>query len=292
MHIRIENLTFRYTSLGARPEPALRDVNLDIRAGEFLALVGLSGSGKTTLMQHLTGLLKPDSGRVLVDGQDLAHKQTSLTAVRRRIGLVFQFPESQFFEDTVFDDVAFGPRNLGLPERDVRRRVQEALQSVALNFEEYKTRSPFQLSDGEKRRAAIAGVLALEPECLALDEPTAGLDLNSMHAVTSVLQACHARGATIVLISHNLDWVASVVKRVVILKQGRVHFDGTKESLFANPTVLQQAGLSLPRTRLLVEFLKQRGWLNTDRLYTLDEIKQALREQQSSTAPQSRNPVI
>lgn len=276
MHIQIENLFFRYKSVGSRPDYVLQNVNLQIRQGEMLAMVGPSGSGKTSFMQQLTGLLKPDKGRLLVDGNDIHGKNISLSELRRRIGLVFQFPETQLFEETVFDDVAFGPRNLGLAENVITTRVQQALQKVGLEFEKFKERSPLRLSEGEKRRAALAGVLALEPECLVLDEPTAGLDFGGAHAVTEILAQLHAAGKTVLVISHNLDWIATFADRIVLIHEGRIRFDGNKSELFRERNILEAAGLSLPRTQHLVNLLKQKGWIQSEELYSVRDIQDEL----------------
>lgn len=241
-----------------------------------MALVGPSGSGKTTLMQHLTGLLKPEKGTILVDGLDIFSKKSSLTELRRRIGLVFQFPEAQLFEQTVYDDVAFGPRNLGLPAEEINLRVKEALTSVGLDPEKYECRSPIHLSEGEKRRAAIAGIMAMKPECLVLDEPTAGLDPKGIRAVTKILEDFHAQGKSILLISHNLDLVSSLVERIVILKEGKICFDGLKSDLLRNDELLQSFGLTLPRTQYVVTALRKMGWLRTTELYSLQDIKKEL----------------
>lgn len=276
MNIRLENLYFTYKSLGASSEYALEDISLHISEGEFLALVGPSGSGKTTLMQHLTGLLKPDQGRILVDGLDIFAKESSLPQIRRRIGLVFQFPETQLFEETVYDDVAFGPRNLGLSPDETNLRVEEAMCSVALDFEKYKSRSPMRLSEGEKRRVAIAGIVAMKPEFLALDEPTAGLDPHGVQAVIKILRNLHAQGKSVLLISHNLDLVSALVERIVLLKEGKIWFDGHKRELFRNDQILESLGLALPRAQQVVKTLKRMGLLNSTELYSLQEIQNEL----------------
>ena len=276
MTILVENLSFRYKTLGAGPGNVLRDVNLKINSGEFLALIGSSGSGKTTLMQHFTGLLKPDQGRVVIDGEDLWHDKVSLTKIRRKIGLVFQFPETQLFEETVFADVAFGPRNLGLSESDVETRVRDALTAVAVDFDTFRDRSPIHLSEGEKRRVAIAGVLAMEPECLILDEPTAGLDQSGVEAIVNALRAYHAKGRTVILISHNLDLVAAVVERVVVLKEGGVFFDGPQSELFGDAALLRSCGLPAPRILSVIVALKDRGLVKDDHITNLEELREEL----------------
>ncbi len=276
MQILIENLSFAYESFGVKADPVLKNVNLTISEGEAVAIVGLSGSGKTTLMHHLTALLKPDAGHVMVNGQDLQSPQVKLSEIRRRIGIVFQFPETQLFADTVFDDVAFGPRNLDLPASAVEHRVNKALAHVGLEIEKFGGRSPFSLSDGEKRRTAIAGVLALEPECLALDEPTAGLDLDGVRAVSRLLTRYHSSGKTVIVVSHNLEWVCSVVDRVVVLEQGQIRFDGSVETLFAAAEFLPKVGLAMPRVLQLFAFLREDQTAARPTAPSADDIKQML----------------
>jgi len=276
LNLQIQNLSFRFSSFGSSSDLVLNDINLNIEEGEFLALVGPSGSGKTTLMQHLTGLLKPEAGRIRVDDQNIWGKGFSLTELRKKIGLVFQFPETQLFEDSVYKDVAFGPRNLGLPENEVAVRVKEAIENVRLDFGKYENRIPFQLSEGEKRRVAIAGVLAMQPEFLVLDEPTAGLDHSGVQAVTDILKRYHSQGKTILLISHNIDLVASLVDRITVISGGEIRFDGPKTELFQNQQLLQSVGLSIPRTLALVNTLKQKGWVKSSELYSIEDIKNEL----------------
>ena len=275
MKIKIENVSFRYKSPGAGPDAILNDVNLEIDSGSMLAIVGPSGSGKSTLMQHLNGLLTPDAGRVLVDGVELA-KMKHLTDIRRRIGLVFQFPETQLFAETVYDDVAFGPRNLGLDDREVKSRVVAALESMGLDPARFGSRAPLHLSEGEKRRVAIAGVLALQPECLVLDEPTAGMDHQGVAALMQILQNLHAQGTTVLLISHDLDMVVAIAERIVILDSGQILFDGTRSSLLGNGNVLRAVGLELPRAATVARALKKNGLVTTETLFTVEEIKREL----------------
>ncbi len=278
MRIQIENLSFRYKSFGAPAALALNNINLHINDGELLAIVGPSGSGKTTLIQHLTGLLKPDTGRVLIDETDLWAKSTSHTEIRRRIGLVFQFPETQLFEETVYDDVAFGPRQLGLSEGEIYRRVIQALAAVELDFDQYTDRSPIHLSEGEKRRAAIAGILSIEPQVLVLDEPTAGLDFFGVQAVVNILQRFHKPEKTILLVSHNLELVAALAERVVVMSEGRIQFDGSKAELFQNARLLEATGLGVPRLLQIIRRLQQTGLLDSNEVYSMPEIKRALQK--------------
>lgn len=276
MDIQIENLAFRYGSFGGHDKQVLDGINLTIRTGEFLALVGPSGSGKTTLMQHLTGLLQPTRGTIRLAGRDLWSKKTNRQAIRTQIGLVFQFPESQFFEETVFADVSFGPRNLGLSDAEVASRVEEAITSVGLDFERYRDRAAFRLSEGEKRRIAIAGILAMQPEVLVLDEPTAGLDAAGITAVSRILQAFHARGKTVLLISHDMNLISRLVQRIVLLADGRIVFDGNKRELFQQTELLSQAGLPLPRVARLAATLYEKGWIESPELDSMEKIKASL----------------
>jgi|YelNatPaOPRAMG01_1025707.scaffolds.fasta_scaffold00016_91 energy-coupling factor transport system ATP-binding protein len=278
MIIELERIWFSYDGLLPEQRPALREVSFSIRRGEFVGLVGPSGSGKTTLMLHLTGLLKPQRGKVLVDGVDVNAPGVDLVCLRRRIGLVFQFPETQLFEETVWEDVAFGPRNLGLPPEEVAKRVRQALERVGLDPERFGARNPHQLSEGERRRVALAGVVAMEPEVLVLDEPTAGLDPQGVRLLEQFLRKFHSGGGTVVLISHHLDFVARSCSRIVALHRGQVVFDGPRDAFFADETLLREMGLRLPR--LL-------HWWCTKRLrhpqlppqvYSLEEVRRVLAE--------------
>ncbi len=262
MNITLDRVTFRYKSPASSAEPVLKNISLNIAQGDFLAIIGLSGSGKTTLMQHFTGLLCPDAGRVLADGEDIHAKGFSLSRLRRRIGLVFQFPERQLFAETVFKDVAFGPRNMKLDEQSIARRVAESLASIGLDADTYSERPPWQLSGGEKRRVALAGVLAMAPDCLALDEPTVALDRNGRDSVKRFLREFHHSGKTVVLISHDLELVSEMCSRVAILKEGAIHFDGDVQTLWREKEILKSAGFPMPRTRRLLDFLRERHLLD------------------------------
>ncbi|MDZ7338001.1 MAG: ATP-binding cassette domain-containing protein [candidate division KSB1 bacterium] len=247
MRVTFEQVCYRYRQTVPEGRLALDHVSLEIGDQEFVALVGPSGSGKTTLIQHFTGLLRPTSGRVLVDGRPFPARGPELTALRRRIGLVFQFPEFQLFEETVEADVAFGPRNLGLAEQEVRARVERALRTVGLDPASVALRSPHRLSEGEKRRVALAGVLAMDPEMLVLDEPTAGLDPAGVRRIAQILADFHQAGKTIVLVSHNIDLVYTLARRVIVLAEGRIRFDGSREELLHHEELLLRHGLMLPR---------------------------------------------
>lgn len=224
----------------------LDDISLHVGDNESIALVGPSGSGKTTLIQHFTGLLRPVSGQILYNGKNIWDRKFSLSMLRQKIGIVFQFPESQLFEETVFKDVAFGPKNLGYSADKVKARVHEALHAVELKPTKFGHRSPFRLSEGEKRRAAIAGVLAMDPQLVVFDEPTAGLDPQSVRRMADIVKRLVDAGKSVLIVTHNMDFVARTVNRIVVMNKGRTAFDGHPKELFANEILLDQAGLDLP----------------------------------------------
>jgi len=260
MRIRFEDVSFDYATPGTALRPALRKISMEIGEREFIGVAGPSGAGKTTLMQLFTGLLRPTQGRVIIDGVELWSRSSLRRQVRRRIGLVFQFPENQLFADTVFEDVAFGPGHLGLTGHEVRQRVEEAMLRVGLSPDRYGHRSPFQLSEGEKRRVALAGVLAMRPEVLVLDEPTAALDSVGVTLVKRVLQDLHRSGVTILWISHDLDLLFESVQRFLLLREGTLAFDGAKALLRRNLEYLEEAGLGVPRLFHLLQRLQRLGW--------------------------------
>ncbi|MCL6450390.1 MAG: energy-coupling factor transporter ATPase [Acetobacteraceae bacterium] len=259
MPILIEGLTYVYAAGTPLEARAVSDVTLSIEDGELLGIIGPTGSGKTTLIQHLNGLLRPTQGRVVVDGVDLASSREALRAVRRKVGLIFQYPEQQLFEETVFEDVAFGPRNLGLGEAEVEARVKEALGQVGLGHELLK-RSPFELSGGQMRRVAIAGVLAMKPKVLVLDEPTAGLDPRGRAEILGHLEALHGRlGLTVVLVSHSMRDVARLARRLVVMDRGRIVLSGTTREVFSRAEELERLGLKPPPMTSLMRRLRDRG---------------------------------
>lgn len=251
---------------------ALRDVTFTVEPGEFFGVAGHTGSGKSTLIQHMNGLVHPTCGRVLADGRDLAEKGVA-TEVRRQVGLVFQYPENQLFANTVYDDVAFGPRNMGLGAEEVDRRVREGLALVGLSFDELSERSPFDLSGGQQRRVAFAGVLAMEPDVLVFDEPVAGLDPRSRREFLRLLRKLHAQGRTIVMTSHNMDDAAELCDRVVVLDHGERLLEGTPAEVFSHADELRRAGLGLPGAQEMASRLIELGWpLRRDALYTPDAL--------------------
>lgn len=240
-------------------QAALRNVSLEIEDGELVGIIGPTGSGKSTLIQHFNGLLKPDSGKVFVDGVDLTLKDTQLRLIRQKVGMVFQYPEHQLFGETVLEDVGFGPRNIGLSDEDVIQRVREALAYVGLDFEAIKDKSPFELSGGQKRRVAIAGVLAMRPAVLVLDEPTAGLDPEGREEILAEISQLHNDGITVVLVTHSMEDIARLATRLIVMDRGTVALDGTPVEVFREVARLRELGLGVPEITELMHELKARG---------------------------------
>ena len=277
MSIVIEHLNYVYMQGGPYETKALNDVSLTINDGEFIGLIGHTGSGKSTLVQHLNGLIMPSSGRVLVDGLDLADKNTDRRAIRRRVGLVFQYPEHQLFEETVAKDIAFGPKNLGLDEAEIDRRVRTAMRRVALDYDQIAERSVFELSGGQMRRVAIAGVLAMEPQTLVLDEPCAGLDPRGREEILGLISDLHREsGATIVMVSHSMDDVAALAERVIVMNHGSVVMDGTPREVFAKGEELRAIGLDVPQAVELAQKLREKGFDIPEGIYRMDEVRAAV----------------
>ena len=274
MSIVIEHLNYVYMTGGPYETKALSDVNLTIHDGEFIGLIGHTGSGKSTLVQHLNGLIMPTSGRVLVDGMDLADKGTDRRAVRQRVGLVFQYPENQLFEETVEKDIAFGPKNLGLDDAEIDRRVKDAMRRVALDYDRLHERSVFELSGGQMRSVAIAGVLAMEPQVLVLDEPCAGLDPRGREEILGLIKKLHEEaGTTIVMVSHSMDDVASLAERVIVMNHGELVMDGAPRDVFACGEELRGMGLDVPQAVQLADKLRERGFDIPEGIYRIEEIK-------------------
>lgn len=260
--------TATHATWGTSPDAAwaLKDISFSLEDGEFFGIAGHTGSGKSTLIQHMNGLVNPTHGRVLVDGNDLSDKKAA-QAARGRIGVVFQYPEHQLFAATVYDDVAFGPRNLGLDEQEVNLRVQQALQSVQLDFDELQGKSPFELSGGQQRRVAFAGVLAMNPEVLVLDEPVAGLDPQARSEFLDLIASLHARGITVVMVSHNMDDLARLCDRILILKEGELFALGTPAEVFSHAEELHAIGLDVPAAQKLANNLRRAGFPLPEQLY-------------------------
>jgi energy-coupling factor transport system ATP-binding protein len=255
---------------------ALKDINLVIPDGQFVGLIGHTGSGKSTLIRHLNGLLKATSGTVYYNGQDIYDKDFSLKELRGKVGLVFQYPERQLFESSVLEDVRFGPKNLGIDDLHVDLRAYEALKLVGIE-EKYHDSSPFELSGGQKRRVAIAGVLAMRPEVLILDEPTAGLDPRGRDDIMNLIHKIHdENNITVIIVSHNMEDMAKHVERIIVMKQGRIALDDTPKRIFAHVNELEQMGLMPPQITMAAKKLKQRGILIEGTEITIEEAKNSI----------------
>ena len=277
MSIVIEHLNYIYMQGGPYETRALDDVSLTIHDGEFIGLIGHTGSGKSTLVQHLNGLILPTSGKITVDGMDLAEKSTDRRAIRRRVGLVFQYPENQLFEETVAKDIAFGPKNLGLDEAEIDRRVRTAMRRVALDYDKLAQRSVFELSGGQMRRVAIAGVLAMEPQTLVLDEPCAGLDPRGREEILGLISDLHREsGATIVMVSHSMDDVAALAERVIVMNHGKVAMDGAPREVFSRGEELRAIGLDVPQAVELAQKLREKGFDVPEGIYKIEEVRAAV----------------
>ena len=277
MSIVIEHLNYVYMQGGPYETKALDDVSLTIHDGEFVGLIGHTGSGKSTLVQHLNGLILPTSGQITVDGMDLADKNTDKRAIRRRVGLVFQYPENQLFEETVAKDIAFGPKNLGLDEAEIDRRVRTAMRRVALYYDKLSQRSVFELSGGQMRRVAIAGVLAMEPQTLVLDEPCAGLDPKGREEILGLISDLHrGSGATIVMVSHSMDDVAALAERVIVMNHGKVAMDGAPREVFSRGEELRAIGLDVPQAVELAQKLREKGFDVPEGIYKIEEVRAAV----------------
>ena len=275
--IEIKNLTHIYSEGLPFEKKAIDDINLKIEENEFIGLIGHTGSGKSTFIQHLNGLLKPSSGEIIVDGMKVDKSSSKLTELRKKIGLVFQYPEYQLFEETIERDIAFGPGNLDLSEEEVLRRVKSSMDSVGLDYETYKDKSPFELSGGLKRRVAIAGVLAMEPKVLILDEPTAGLDPRGRDEILSEIKSIHEkRKITVILVSHSMEDVAKIAERIIVMDKGKVFLDSNPREIFRNEDKLLSVGLGIPQITSLMRTLKKKGLdINEDSI-TVEEAKESL----------------
>lgn len=274
--IRVENLTHTYGEGTPFRRSAVENMSLSVYRGEFLGIIGHTGSGKSTMIQHLNGLLKPTDGRIFLDGRDIWAEPKKIRDVRFRVGLVFQYPEYQLFEETVYQDIAFGPTNMGLSRDEVDKRIRTAVRFAGLS-EDVLDKSPFALSGGQKRRVAIAGVIAMEPEVLVLDEPTAGLDPQGRKELLANIQAYHKeRGTTIVLVSHSMDEIAQNADRIVVLSDAHVLMSGTTREVFSHGEELIKAGLDVPQITRVAMTLKERGLAIDPAVYTVEELRCAL----------------
>ena len=270
--ISIRNVSYIYNQGMPFEKKALNNINLDIDAGEFIALIGHTGSGKSTLVQHLNGLNEPTMGEILYDGVNYREKGKKIATLRQKVGLVFQYPEYQLFEETVKKDIAFGAINLGLSEEEVDGRVRRAMERVGLSYDDVGDESPFSLSGGQKRRVAIAGILAMEPEVLVLDEPTAGLDPHGSREILREIKGIYdTTDTTIVLVSHSMEEVAQLATRMIVMDKGEVRMDGTPRELFKREKELEAIGLGVPQVRSAMTMLREKGLDVEENCITVDE---------------------
>ena len=277
MSIKIENLTYVYMPKTPFEKKALDNVSLEIEDGEFLAVIGHTGSGKSTLIQHLNGLLKPASGKIYVDGTDITDKDTKLVDIRKKVGLVFQYPEYQLFEETIAKDIAYGPSNLGLNEDEILKRVKKSMEMVGLNYEEYKDISPFELSGGQKRRVAIAGVIAMEPKVLILDEPTAGLDPAGRDDILEQIKLLHEKyNMTIIFVSHSMEDVGKLAEKIIVMNDGHIELQGKPKEVFKEIDTLEKIGLAVPQVTYLMRELKKKGFNVSEDIFTVEKAKSEL----------------
>jgi energy-coupling factor transport system ATP-binding protein len=277
MWIAVEDLTYIYGHGGPSEVTAIDSVSVAIVSGEFVGMIGHTGSGKSTLAQLLNGLLKPTAGRVLMEGRNIWSEKGGLTAARQKVGLVFQYPEDQFFEETVFEEVAFGPRNMRLTTKEVGTRVSHALEVVGLNDPELLTRSPFKLSGGQKRRVALASILAMQPELLILDEPTAGLDPGGRRQIMdSIFEAHSSTGMAVLVISHDMEMLGKYANRLIVMHEGRMVMDGSVSEIFMQTKELLELGLDVPDVVRLVQELRDRGFGLNSETVTVDQAEKEL----------------
>ena len=271
MSIKLENVNFTYSPNTAYENHALKNINLEVRDGEFIGLIGHTGSGKSTLVQHFNGLMKATSGAIYYNGENIYAEGYSMKNLRSKVGLVFQYPEHQLFEVDVLTDVCFGPKNQGCSKEEAEERALKALKMVGLK-EKYYKQSPFELSGGQKRRVAIAGVLAMEPEVLILDEPTAGLDPKGRDEILDQLKRIHEeRHITIILVSHSMEDVAEYVGRIIVMNQGEVMYDGTPKEVFAHYQELEKVGLAAPQVTYIMHALADKGFAVNTNATTIEE---------------------
>lgn len=273
MSIEISGLNYVYMEGSPFEKHALKDVNLSIADGEFVGIIGHTGSGKSTLIQHLNGLLKPNSGTITICGDEITAKGADMKKLRQKVGLVFQYPEHQLFEETVYKDISYGPKNMNLPQNEIDERVKEAMHHVGLS-EKYMNRSPFELSGGQKRRVAIAGVLAMRPDILILDEPAAGLDPAGREEILTQIRALYLeRKMTVLFVSHSMEDVARIAGRIIVMNEGTVALDGKPADIFSQADTLRSIGLDVPQITELISELRRRGIRFDSSIYTIEKAK-------------------
>ena len=276
MPIAVENVSYTYLPGTPFDHRALKDVSFTIEDGEFVGIIGHTGSGKSTLIQIISSLIPQTAGRVLIDGVDYSQKDADKKKLRRTVGVVFQYPEYQLFEETIAKDIAYGPRMTGIPEEELENRTQVAMELVGMDYETYKDKSPFELSGGQKRKIAIAGVLAMEPKILIMDEPIAGLDPLGRESLMDLVKNLNDCGMTILMISHNMDGLAEYASRILVMNQGKLMMNGTPREVFREHEALRAAGLDLPEAGQLVEALRAKGIAISEENIRFDEVKEEL----------------
>lgn len=276
MPIAVENVSYTYLPGTPFEHRALKDVSFTIEDGEFVGIIGHTGSGKSTLIQIISSLIPQTAGRVLIDGVDYSQKDADKKKLRRTVGVVFQYPEYQLFEETIAKDIAYGPRMTGIPEEELENRTQVAMELVGMDYETYKDKSPFELSGGQKRKIAIAGVLAMEPKILIMDEPIAGLDPLGRESLMDLVKNLNDCGMTILMISHNMDGLAEYASRILVMNQGKLMMNGTPREVFREHEALRAAGLDLPEAGQLVEALRAKGIAISEENIRFDEVKEEL----------------
>ena len=278
MELRVENLCYDYNKGTSFEKRALNNINLSIKENEFIGLIGHTGSGKSTLIQHLNGILKPSSGDIYINDFKITDPDLNLTEIRKRVGVVFQYPEYQLFEETIEKDIAFGPSNLGLEEEEIKNRVKLSMEAVGLDYELFKDKSPFELSGGQKRRVAIAGVIAMNPEVLILDEPTAGLDPGGRDEIFELITKLHENNnMTIILSSHSMDDMAKLAKNIIVMNHGKIEFMGSPREVFnSNVDRLKEIGLDVPQVLELAIKLREKGFNIREDILTIEEAKEEI----------------
>lgn len=277
MLVKINDLNYIYNANTPFEKKALDNINLHIDEGDFIGLIGHTGSGKSTLVQHLNGIMKPTSGNIIVDGINICDKNANLREIRQKVGLVFQYPEHQLFEETVYKDIAFGPKNLGLKDEELKLRVQSSMELVGLDYNTLKDRSPFELSGGQKRRVAIAGVIAMKPKLLVLDEPTAGLDPSGRDEILDEIKKLYLKeGITIILVSHSMEDVAKLSNRIFVMDRGKIVIDDATREVFKRARELEEIGLGIPQITSFMREFKSKGHNVRDDILTVEEAKEEI----------------
>lgn len=277
MALKIEDLSHIYMEGTPFEFHALKEITTQINDGEFIGLIGHTGSGKSTFIQHLNGLLKPTSGSIIINGLNITKKEVKLKEIRQKVGLVFQYPEHQLFEETIYKDIAFGPINLGLDPRQVEERVKEAMELVGLDFENLKDNSPFELSGGQRRRVAIAGVLAMKPDVLILDEPTAGLDPRGRDEILHQIKMLHKKYKnTVILVSHSMEDISRLAERILVMHKGKIVLSGGPKEVFREVELLEEIGLAAPQVTYLMRALREKDSQVREDIYTVEKAKEEI----------------